>query len=73
MDLVRARPLRRIDSIKSMITLRFSIYVSLALSDFPKDVDMSNWYFCNVVLKEVKQGVMTIAKKSHPASPLKVP
>jgi hypothetical protein len=56
-----------------MVILMFSIYGLLAVSDFPKGVEMSSRYFYNVILEEVRQGVMDIVKKSHPVSPLKVP
>jgi hypothetical protein len=42
----------------------FSGYGLLALDDLPKGLKINVQYFCNVVLEEARQAVMTIIKKS---------
>jgi hypothetical protein len=64
MDLVPTRPLKRIDSQKSMFTVMFSGYRLLALDDSAKRLNMNSHYFCDVVLEEARRAVMAITKKA---------
>jgi hypothetical protein len=63
-DLVPTRPIKKIDSKKSMFTLLFSGYGLLVLDSLPKGCKMNSQYFCDVVLGEAKRAVTTIAGES---------
>jgi histone-lysine N-methyltransferase SETMAR len=65
-DPVPTRPLKKMDSKKSMLTTMRSCYAFLALDDLPKGLKMNSRYFCDVVLEEVKRTVIaiTVTKKS---------
>jgi hypothetical protein len=64
MYLVPTRPLKKIDSKKSMFTVMFSGYRLLALDDSAKRLNMNSHYFCDVVLEEARRAAMAITKKA---------